>query len=329
VDKKVSRSYTWIYWIVFILAVSLTAVGVRRVITTGQWVMLAAGCASVVAVLITWPLALQLHAFHQASNDRAERALASINERFEQFSVMLNLISEQQLLSDRAKSVAFREKDSDALRRAIQDEMLKQNWEPALVLTNEMEKQFGFKQEADRLRAQIADKHNDVIRRQLSESMATIDRYVRAEAWPDALKEAQRVGAALPDSPMAQSMVQEVEKRREGQKQQLIQSLKDAAARHDADGGMEILKRLDTYLSPTEAEQYQEIARNILKERLVILRTQFAVSVQDHNWNEALRLADLVTRDFPNTQMAKEVREMMDSLRARAEGREPVAAQAS
>ena len=323
-DKKVSRSYTWVYSIVFILALAVTAVGVSRAVTTGQWVMLAAGCASVVAVLITWPLALQLHAFHKASNDRAERALASINERFEQFSVMLNLISEQQLLSDRAKSVAFREKDSDVLRRAIQDEMLKQNWEPALALTNEMEKQFGFKQEADRLRAQIADKHNDVIRRQLSESMATIDRYVRAEAWPDALKEAQRVGAALPDSPMAQSMVQEVEKRREAQKQQLIQSLKDAAARHDADGGMEILKRLDMYLTPTEAEQYQEIARNILKERLVILRTQFAVSVQDHNWNEALRLADLVTRDFPNTQMAKEVREMMDSLRARAEGREPV-----
>jgi hypothetical protein len=328
VDKKVSRSYTWVYWIVFVLALAVTGVGIWHALTTRQWVMLAAGCASIVAILITWPIALQLHAFHCASNDRAERALSSINERFEQFSVMLNLISEQQLLSDRAKSVAFREKDSDALRRAIQDEMLKQNWEPALALTNEMEKQFGFRKEADSLRAQIADKHNDVIRRQLSDAMATIDRYVRAEAWPDAFKEAQRIGSALPESPMAQSMVEEVEKRRDNQKQQLIQSLKDAATRHDADGGMEILKRLDTYLTPTEAEQYQEIARNILKERLVILRTQFAVSVQDHNWNEALRLADLVTRDFPNTQMAKEVREMMDSLRARAEGREPVVAQA-
>jgi hypothetical protein len=34
-----------------------------------------------------------------------------------------------------------------------------------------------------------------------------------------------------------------------------------------------------------------------------------------------------VTRDFPNTQMAREVREMMDSLKARAEGREPVVAE--
>src|SRR6185503_21231986 len=103
--------------------------------------------------------------------------------------------------------------------------------------TNEMEKQFGFRKEADSLRAQIADKHNDVIRRQLSDAMATIDRYVRAEAWPDAFKEAQRIGSALPESPMAQSMVEEVEKRRDNQKQQLIQSLKDAATRHDADGG--------------------------------------------------------------------------------------------
>jgi hypothetical protein len=327
VDKLPSRSFTWIYWIVFIFALAVTGVGVWQTVTVGSWTMLAAGCASVIGVLVTWPLALQLQEFHTASNDRAERALSSINERFEQFSVMLNLISEQQLLSDRAKSVAFREKDSDALRRAIQDEMLKQNWESALALTNEMEKQFGFRQEADRLRAQIADKHNDLIRRQLSDAMATIDKYVRAEAWPDAFKEAQRIASALPESPMAQSMVQEVEKRREAQKQQLVQSLQDAAARHDADGGMEILKRLDTYLTPAEAEQYQEVARNILKERLVILRTQFAVSVQDHNWNEALRIADLVTRDFPNTQMAREVREMMDSLKARAEGREPVVAE--
>lgn len=321
--NKRSSSFVWVYWIVFVLALAVSGAGVWLAATNGSWAMLAAGCASVVGVLITWPLALQLHAFHAASCEQAERAFNAVNERFEQFSVMLNLISEQQLLSDRAKSVAFRDKDSDALRRAIQDEMIEQHWEAAISLANEMETSFGYKKEADRLRQQIAEKHNESMRRQLHEAMAVVDRYVRAEAWPDALREAQKAAQTMPENPQAQSLPQEVENRREAHKKQLVESWNDAVARHDVDGAIEILKRLDSYLTPTEGEAFQETARGIFKEKLTILRTQFAVAVQDHNWNEALRLADVITRDFPNTQMAKEVREMMESLRERAGGAVP------
>jgi outer membrane protein assembly factor BamD (BamD/ComL family) len=40
--------------------------------------------------------------------------------------------------------------------------------------------------------------------------------------------------------------------------------------------------------------------------------------VQDHHWADAVRVGDIIIRDFPNTQMAKEVRESMDALRERA-----------
>jgi hypothetical protein len=240
---------------------------------------------------------------------------------------MLNLISEQQLLSDRAKAVAFREKDSDALRRAIQDEIHKQNWEGAMSLANEMETAFGYKQEADRLRAQIEERRQEVIRRQINDAIAVIDRHARAEMWAEAYKEAQRIAAQFAGHPLADSLPAEVEKRREAHKKQLIDSWNDAVARHDIDGAIEILKRLDLYLTPAEAEGFQETARGIFKEKLNILRTQFSVAVQDHNWNEALRLAEVIQRDFPNTQMAREVREMMDLLRARAAGLEPEEAQ--
>jgi hypothetical protein len=324
VDKRPSRSFALIYGVVLLLALAMAAGGIWLAVQVPHsWVLLAAGGASLIAVLLAWPLATQLRLLYVDNRDRSERALTSINERFEQFSVMLNLISEQQLLSDRAKSVAFREKDSDALRRAIQEEILKQDWEAATSLANEMEKGFGYKQEADRLRNQISEKHNELIRRHITEAMAAIDRYARAEAWPDAFREAQRVAGQFPDSTMAQSLPAEVENRRQAQKKQLIDSWNDATARHDVDGAIEILKRLDMYLTPTEGEAFQETARGIFKEKLNILRTQFAVSVQDHNWNEALRLADVITRDFPNTQMAKEVREMMETLRARASGLEP------
>ena len=38
--------------------------------------------------------------------------------------------------NDRAKAVAFRVKDREALKRAISEEMAKQDWEAALALAN-------------------------------------------------------------------------------------------------------------------------------------------------------------------------------------------------
>jgi outer membrane protein assembly factor BamD (BamD/ComL family) len=304
---------------------AITVAGIVVASTRGSWALLATGCASVVAVFVSWPLACHIRALQIASQEQAERALNSLTERLEQFSIMLNLISEQQLLSDRAKAVAFREKDSDALRRAIQDEMYKQNWELAMSLADEMQESFGYRQEADRLRGEIEERHQELIRKQINDTVSIIDRHIRSETWNDALQEAQRIAKLYPNNQQATSLPHEVEKRREAHKRQLVESLHDAAARHDSEGGMEILKRLDTYLTPVEAEQFQEVARNILKEKATVLRSQFSVAVQDHKWSEALRLAETICQDFPSSQMAKEVREMMDSLRARASGLEPAA----
>jgi hypothetical protein len=316
-------SYNWAYGIALVASLVVLSVGIYQAVRSGSLALLGVGCGSVVAVLIAWPIAAHLSSFQVASCAQAERALTEINERFEQFSVMLNLISEQQLLSDRAKSVAFRDKDSEALRRAIQEEILEQHWEAALSLANEIENAFGFKQEADSLRAQIADKQNEHVRKHIADATALIERHVRGEAWQEAYAEANRIAQQFPDSPQATALPAEVDRRREAHKKQLIDSWNDAVNRHDVDGGIEILKRLDTYLTPTEAEAYQETARSIFKEKIGILRTQFSVAVQDRNWTEAIRLAETIIRDFPNSQMAKEVRDMMDNLRARAGGLEP------
>ncbi len=322
-SKNGSCSYQGVYIAALGLSLAMVAAGTYALVTAGIWAMLAAGGASVIFVLIAWALTAQLVSFRQISKTHADQLQSSLKERFEEFSILLNLISEQQLLSDRAKAVAFREKDSDALRRAIQDEILRQNWELAMTLANEMEESFGYKQEAARLRAEINERHQEVVRKQIAEAVGVIDRHSRGEAWDEALIEAQRVAKSFPDNTQAIALPSEVEKRRETHKKQLIQSWNDAVTRHDVDGGIEILKRLDGYLTPAEAEAYQESARGIFKEKIGILRTQFSTAVQEHRWAEALRLADTITTDFPNSQMAKEVREMMDTLRSRAAGLEP------
>lgn len=308
-----------IYVLALFFALAVCGLGIYAAMN-GSWTMLAAGAVGLIAVLVTWPIARGLHEFHSATEDRAERGLTSINERFEQFSVMLDLISEQQLLSDRAKSVAFREKDSDALRRAIQEEILKHNWDAAHALANEMERSFGYKKEADQLRSQISDRQQELVRKHVADASIVIERHVRGEAWTEATAEAQRVAGLFADNAVAANLPNEVEARRQAHKKQLIDSWNDAVQRHDVDGAIEILKRLDLYLTPTEAEAYQETARGVFKEKLNILRTQFSVAVQDHNWTEALRIGEIITRDFPNAQMAKEVRDMMENLKARAAG---------
>jgi outer membrane protein assembly factor BamD (BamD/ComL family) len=64
--------------------------------------------------------------------------------------------------------------------------------------------------------------------------------------------------------------------------------------------------------------------RSVFKDKLNNLRAQFSLAVHDQNWAEATRLGETIIRDFPNTQMAKEVREKMDALRQRAAQPEPL-----
>jgi hypothetical protein len=323
VTKK--ASWSWVYGVALLISLAILVGGIYRASVMHDWSLLTAGSIAVVGVLIAWPLALQLHAFHCASCEQAEKSFSAINERFEQFSILLNLITEQQLLSDRAKSIAFRDKDADALRRAIQDEMHKQNWEAAESLAAEMEGSFGYKHEADRLRDEILNRRQGLVQKQIADVATIVDRHARGESWPEALREAQKIAQQFPDVPQAANMPTEVENRRAAQKQQLLDSWNDAVTRHDVDGSIEILKRLDMYLTPAEAENYQQTARGVFKEKLNLLRTQFSVAVQDRKWTEAITLGETIMRDYPNTQMAKEVRDMLDNLKSRANGIEPAA----
>ena len=66
-DKRRSQSSNVVYGIAFVLALAVTGLGIWLALERGTWVMLAAGAASVLAVLVTWPIASQLCSFHSAS----------------------------------------------------------------------------------------------------------------------------------------------------------------------------------------------------------------------------------------------------------------------
>jgi len=309
------------YAVVLVVALAVFVVGVFLAVQEGNkrdWTMLAAGCIGLLLVLTTWPLAIAQSTAHEAITKRSEESMTAISERLKDMTVILNEVHEAELLSDRAKSVAYREKDRDALRRAIREDMAKRDWEAALVLANEMESLFGYRQEAMKFREEVYKHQEEVFRRQIGEGVAIIDRHCRGEAWSDALREAERMMNTFKGDPQVANLPQEIETRRQNHKAQLLASFQDALTRKDNDGAISLLKKLDLYLTRAEADAMQDTVRNLFKEKINDLRTQFALAVQDHKWGEAVRLGEVIVRDFPNSGIAREVKEKLDTLRQRA-----------
>ena len=310
-------AFTWIYAIATLLALAVFGVGLMRVLQGLEgWTVVALGVVGLVAVAVTWPIAATLRATAGASG--APAADGALSAKVDQIAAAVSRMSEQQLLSDRAKTIAYRDKERDALRRAIQEDIARQEWDLAMRLADDIEREFGYKAEADRFRAEIRQKCEECARKQLDDGLVAIDRHTRAEQWNNALREAEKLMSAFPSNERVRNLPYEIEERRQTHKRQLVESWHEAVARHDVDGSIEILKQLDTYLTPKEAESLQETARGIFREKLNSLGKQFAVAVQDHRWHDALNVGDQIVRDFPNTRIAQEVREKMDVLRKRA-----------
>ena len=67
-----------------------------------------------------------------------------------------------------------------------------------------------------------------------------------------------------------------------------------------------------------EAERLAEVAQGVIVRHRENLGVQCKRAVNDQRWAEAARLGDTIISEFPNTQMAAEVRSMIDVLRTRA-----------
>ena len=309
---------TPIYVVVSLAALAIFGVGLYlAIVAPHEWVMLAAGCVSLVLVGVSWPLAAALSGARGGQLSAAELA-QRVADRLDQVGSSLRVISEQQLLSDRAKSVAFRAKDREAIRHAINEEMSHGEWEAAFALADQFEKAFGSKTEADRFRAEINSHRADDVRKEIGEVAAVIDRHTRNEQWSAALREAERLMQRFPDNDQVKNLPAEIEQRRQNHKKQLIESWHEAVARQDNDASIDILKQLDPYLMPAEAASMQDTVRHIFRERLNNLGAQFAAAVREHRWTESVRVGGQIQAEFPNSRIAQEVAEKMDTLRQKA-----------
>lgn len=317
-DQRKPTRGTWMFVVVLLLAVGLCATGIWLATTRGQWELLAAGCVSILVILAAWAITAVLANGRSVVQHRNQELLVALGEQVRHLGEILNQMSEQQLISDRAKSIAFRSREREAVRRAIEEDITAGDWDAANALAGEMETVFGYRQEALQMQDQIARKRQEILRRETAEVMMLIDGFTRSEQWQAAQKEAEKLAQNYPNDEMVRKLPQEIESRRQAFKKQLLDQWHESIHRRDVDGSIAIVKKLDLYLTPAEAESMQESVRGVFKAKLENLRVQFSTAVQDHNWPEAIRVGETIIRDFPNAKISQEVRDKMDALRGRA-----------
>ena len=153
----------------------------------------------------------------------------------------------------------------------------------------------------------------------IRETAENVEVLVKRFEWSTAMRECARVQRQFPDHPDVKKIADRIQNARDGHKRDLLKEWKDAVTRDDVERSVALLKELDQYLSPSEAEAYKESARDVFRKRLQQLGVQFALHVHDKNWGEALRIGRQITDEYPNTRMAAEVRERMAILQNKAQ----------
>jgi hypothetical protein len=223
-------------------------------------------------------------------------------------------------LSDQAKSLLFRDREMEALREAIHEDLIKQDYATAEALVDTIETRLGYADEVSRLREEIERSRVATVEEKIDQVVERIDRLCGEYKWANAIRESQRVLRLFPQKPKVTALPDRIKAARTQRKRELLQAYGEAVRKNDVDRGIELLQELDLYLTPQEGAALQESARGVFKARLHNLGVQFAICVTDQRWADAIEAGEGIIQEFPNSRFAQEVREKMDLLRSRAAG---------
>lgn len=323
-----------------IAALTLLALGTyRALMTTGadegelalKTVLPLAGGAVLMAwTVATWCL-LELSGKSESHAFRTYDVLQDMRSTLDEHTRALQAISENSQLSDAARSIAHREREQDVLRQAINEDIVREDWEGAYYLVEQLERRFGYKLESEALRRDIDNSRTTLIERKIQEQVAKIKTLLSAHQWDPARRGIDHLAKHHPNHPGVQDLPQEFDLRWGEHKRRLLKEWDMAVQRDDVDNGIRILRELDQYLKPSEAEALKEGARDVFRAKLHNLGVQFSIAVTEHQWSRAIEIGDQIIEQFPNSRMANEVREKYDVLKNRAakkERKENAAAQA-
>lgn len=306
--------------VVYIFA-GLASVGMLAVALTQQTgsestlIVAAIGLLGLVCVACTAPLAMMLAAKREVTF--AEKRMV---DEMVQTRRAIDAMREEAALSDDARRAINRRRERELLRRAIEEDIASQDWEAAMLLCNELSDRFGYRQDAEEARARIESARYEYVMQSVNAATSRVDQLIIQRKWDEAWAEAKRIGRLYRELPRAAALERRVDQAREMYKADLERRFLTAAREDRVDDAMALLKELDAYLTEAESAPLKEVARGVIGKARNNLGAQFKLAVKDRQWNEALDMGQRILRDFPNTRMAEEVRQLIDAVRERATG---------
>ncbi len=247
--------------------------------------------------------------------------LASILGRMRELSDAASALEEirgHAMLSDHARRVLFRDRELALLRGAIEDHIARGDHNAAITLCDEMASIFGQRQEAESYRSRIAQAHQHNFEIEVQAALDQFEGALADRDWGAVHQQAARIRRLYPESFQVADLDRRVEQARQEHKRELEARFLEAADLEDADAALALLKQLDRYLGREEAGRLTEVAQGVIVRHRENLGARFRRAISERRWAEALRLGEAIAAEFPNSQMAAEVRSMMEVLRVRA-----------
>ncbi|MBX3408403.1 MAG: hypothetical protein KF859_00785 [Phycisphaeraceae bacterium] len=241
-----------------------------------------------------------------------------LSERVDEITRMVREFTDLAALSEDARRVLSRKNDRELLSQAIEEDIANQSWDSAMILVKELADRFGFRTEAEDYRRKIEMARAQTLDTEVSEAIAYLDGLIIQRRWEAAHADAARLLRLYPDSPRVFGLRARIEQAQRSCKEDLERRFLVAAKEGKVEEAVALLKELDAYLTPLEAEPLRELARGVITKAKENLGAQFKLAVQDRDWREAARLGERIINDFPNTRMAAEIRDVIDGIRIRA-----------
>ncbi len=303
---------------VFAACASVGMLGISLTQRTGgesSLVVAAIGMLGLVCVACTSPLAMMLAARREETF--AEKRMV---DELVQARRAIESLREESALSDDARRAINRRRERELLRRAIEEDIASQDWEAAMLLCNELAERFGYRQDAEEARARIESARYEYVMQSVNAATSRVDGLIVQRRWDEASTEARRIGRLYRELPRAAGLERRVDQAREMYKADLERRFLTAAREDRVNDAMDLLKELDAYLTEGEAAPYREVARGVIGKARNNLGAQFKLAVKDKLWTEALDIGQRILREFPNSRMADEVRQLIDAVRERATG---------
>jgi len=241
--------------------------------------------------------------------------LEEVTKALENISSDLVQINHSSRVSDAAKAIVFRDADIQTLREAVFDKLQQQDFIAAEDIINEIAKRPEYKELAEQLRIQTRRYHDSTDQERLNQVITHVNKLLDECQWARASAQIEGLIKAHPNNEQAKAMRQVLLDKKQERKRILLAAWDDAIQKQETDRSLEILKELDQYLTPNEGLALQEAARDVFRTKLHNLGVQFAISVTEKRWVDALEIGQNIISDCPNSKMSEEIRGKLDVLK--------------